>query len=177
MKKIVSALLVLLLIGAGWWFYQEQKTKEFKETALTIYKPYKILVDDGNKITAKMSGRSYDNLFRELGDLKQKNQELKMKASSLAPPTDAAKKIYSQLVVTLQTHDDAIAAIIALMESNRFLAINGFDQNSDKYKENLAQYKSLAEKQQIAAANSRQERRALQAALGIDVDNEPQKNK
>lgn len=170
MKKFIAALVVFVVIGAGWWLYQEQRTKDFKETALSIYKPYKVLVDDGNNLAKNMSGRNYDNLFRELGDIKQKNQDLKMKASSLIPPTDAAKAVHKQLIATLQAHDEGISGIIALIEANRYMTINDFDKNSDRYKESLSQYKSLAEKQNVAANKSRQERRALQAVLGIDVE-------
>ena len=128
MKKFIAALVVFVVIGAGWWLYQEQRTKDFKETALSIYKPYKVLVDDGNNLAKNMSGRNYDNLFRELGDIKQKNQDLKMKASSLIPPTDAAKAVHKQLIATLQAHDEGISGIIALIEANRYMTINDFDK-------------------------------------------------
>ena len=84
--------MLLALIGGGWWFYQQQQTKPFRESAVPIYNSYKVLVDEGNKTLLNWAGRSYENLFREFGDIKQKNQDLKMKAAAMTPPTDAAKK-------------------------------------------------------------------------------------
>ena len=172
MKKIIAALVVFVVIGAGWWIYQHQQTKSFRESVIPIYNSYKVLIDDGNKSLESINGRSYDNVFREFGDIKQKNQELKMKAASMTPPTEDGRKLHSQLLKTLTVHDDALISLISLFETERAVKINSYDKNSDAYKESVARYKAAVDKRSTTAASSRAERRALQAAIGIDVEPE-----
>ena len=175
MQKKIGILVVALLFlcGAGYWYHTEQQTKAFKETSTAIYNEYKVLIDDGNKLVDNSKGRSFENLFRELGDIKQKNQAIKMKVAAMVPPTDDAKKLHAQLLKTITDHDESLTNIITLYENQRTIQMRSFNKNSTEYKEAIKTAKANMEKQKEAATMSREDRKILQAMLGVPVDQDP----
>jgi len=84
------------------------------------------------KIRKAAEGRSFDNLFRELSSLKDKNQSLRMKAAEIVPNTDREILASKELNTMLESYDDYVSCIIMSLEQQQ-VAQSHQNTNSAEY--------------------------------------------
>lgn len=177
---ILGIILFIFAIAGGVWgflFYEKQQTETFKASAVQLYNSYKIIVDDGNALIKNVEGRQFDNIFSELNELKKRNQELRMKLTEMAPKSEESKRLHQQLKSTLDAHSEFLKSTLSIAEKQKSYQAESFNKNSEKFKNLEASFDAALEKHNTIAKKSREERKKLQAMLGLAIDpDEPDDN-
>ena len=92
--------------------FRNEKIKPLLNSSLALYRNFKSFKQD-------TVGRSFDNMFRELSSLKEKNQALQQRAAEMNPTTSIEKELAIEMDAMLDSYDSCISHMIRVFEQQQ----------------------------------------------------------